>query len=383
MKKLATIVLIALAFSLNACKGPEGPAGPQGLAGKDGKDGLNGKDGANAGFVYFDGFKTDLKCATCHTPDIDTTFFVAGKVKQWENSTHGNGTAWSEYSSGCAECHTTEAYQLKQAGKPVTDILNPTPPGCFACHKPHSTGDFSLRTTTPVALPASIVGVADATFDLGKGNLCASCHRPRTISPMPDPTKTGATDSLVVTNNRWYTHYGVQSQMLTGVGAFQFTTAATYTKTAAHSSGVIKTDGCVTCHMENVSPITPGQAYGAQIGGHTMKMEFVAHGSTTPAQLLTTCKTCHTSITKFDYNGKQTAFQANMDTLKSLLVAKGWIDNDNGILATSAKPIVFKPAARAGILMNYMTLLHDGSNGVHNPAYMNDIVRASIVEARK
>lgn len=374
MKKLATILLVALAFSLNACKGPEGPAGPAGPTGKD------GKDGKDAGFVYFDGFKADLKCATCHNPDIDTTYYVAGRVKQWEESKHGGGSAWEENRAMCAECHTTEAYQLKQAGKTVTDIYNPTPPGCFTCHSPHSKGDFSLRTTAPQTLIPSIVGVANTTFDLGKGNVCASCHRPRTISPLPDPNKTAATDSLVISNNRWYTHYGVQGQMLVGAGAFQFKDVAAYGTTTAHTSGIIKTDGCITCHMADYSP---ANAYGGKIGGHTMNIAFTPEGSTTSVEMLNGCKNCHSSITKLDYNGKQTTFEANMDTLKSMLVAKGWIDTNNNILATSAKPIVFKPATRSGAFFNYMVLLHDGSNGVHNPAYMNDMVRASIAEMRK
>jgi hypothetical protein len=376
MKKLAAVFFVALAFSLFGCKGPEGPVGPAGTSGKDGQ---------NAGFVYFDGFKDSLKCATCHNPEQDTTFYLGGRVLQWEASLHGGGTAWEENRSSCAECHTTEGFIRKTKNMTIPDIADPTPPGCFACHSPHSNGDFSLRTTTStqLTLASNITGVAASTFNVGKGNLCVGCHHPRTLSPLPDPTKTQTTDTLKITNNRWYAHYGVQGQILTGFGAFQFGDAAAYAKTTAHSTNApISTDGCVVCHMADYSP---ANAYGGKIGGHTMKISYTAEGSTTAVELLNGCKNCHSSITKLDYNSKITTFNANMDTLKNLLVAKNWIDASDAIVipTTGDKTLKIVPASRSGALFNYMMLLHDGSHSVHNPAYANDMVRASITEMRK
>ncbi len=282
MKKLAAVLFVALAFSLFGCKGPEGPVGPAGTSGKDGQ---------NAGFVYFDGFKDSLKCASCHNPEQDTTFYVRGRVYQWEESRHGGGTAWEENRTSCAECHTTEGFIRKTKNMTIPDIANPTPPGCFACHSPHSNGDFSLRTTTStqLTLASNITGVAASTFNLGKGNLCVGCHHPRTLSPLPDPTKTNpATDTLKITNARWYAHYGVQGQILTGFGAFQFGDAAAYAKTTAHSANApISTEGCVACHMADYSP---ANAYGGKIGGHTMKISYTPEGSTTAVELLNGCK---------------------------------------------------------------------------------------------
>lgn len=376
MKKLVAILFVALAFSLFGCKGPEGPVGPAGTVGKDGQ---------NAGFVYFDGFKDSLKCASCHNPEQDTTFYVRGRVYQWEESRHGGGTAWEENRTSCAECHTTEGFIRKTKNMTIPDIANPTPPGCFACHSPHSNGDFSLRTTTStqLTLNSNITGVAASTFNVGKGNLCVGCHRPRTLSPLPDPTKTTNNDTLKITNNRWYAHYGVQGQVLTGVGAFQFGDAAAYAKTTAHSTNApISTEGCVACHMADYSP---ANAYGGKIGGHTMKISYTPEGSTTAVELLNGCKVCHSSITKLDYNSKITTFNANMDSLKALLVARNWIDASNTIKipTTGDKTLKIVPASRSGALFNYMMLLHDGSHGVHNPAYANAMVLASIAELNK
>jgi hypothetical protein len=73
VKNFLTVLTAIALFGLIACEGPAGPAG------KDGADGTQGPAGQNAGFVYFDGFKADLKCATCHTSDLDTAYFVAGR----------------------------------------------------------------------------------------------------------------------------------------------------------------------------------------------------------------------------------------------------------------------------------------------------------------
>jgi hypothetical protein len=376
------LVSLFVVASLSGCKGPEGATGPQGDQGEPGTNGTNGTNGADAGFVYFDGFKDSLKCATCHNPDQDTTFYIAGRARQWEESVHGGGTAWEENRTACAECHTTEGFIRKTKGMAVPDIPNPTPPGCFACHSPHTSGDFALRTTAAAqqTLNSNITGVANSTFNLGAANLCVGCHRPRTLSPTPDPQKDGATDTLKITSSRWYGHYGVQGQVLTGVGAFAFKGGTAYGNTTAHTGAPVSTEGCAVCHMADYSP---ANAYGGKIGGHTMKISYTAEGSTTAVEMLNGCKRCHSSITKLDHNGVRTAVGTKMATLKALLVAKGWIDTLNNIKASSSAPIVVVPASRSGALFNYMLVLHDGSTGVHNPAFVKDMLDASIAELNK
>jgi hypothetical protein len=379
VKKFLTVLTAIALFGLIACEGPAGPAGKDGAAGTAGKD---------AGFVYFEGFKADLKCSSCHNADTDTVNNVAGRSIQWANSKHGYGTASEENRAGCVECHSTEGFIEKVNGTSITDIMTVTPPGCFACHAPHKNGDFSLRTTATVSLTSNITGVNASTFNVGKGNLCVACHRPRPITTsattmLPDPTKTATTDTLKIASSRWYGHYGVQGQLLTGAGAVQFAGAATYGTTSPHSTAApISTDGCTTCHMADYSP---ANAYGNKIGGHTMHVSYTPEGSTTAVEMLNGCKLCHSTITKLDYNSKITTFKANMDTLKKLLVTKNWIDTLDAIKipTTGDKTLKIVPASRGGALFNYMMMVHDGSNGIHNPTYANDVVRASIAELRK
>ena len=89
------------------CKGPGGTMGPAGDTGKDGKD---------AGFIYFEGFKENLKCGTCHTPDNDTALYVNARRLQYQTAGHITGTGWGRNTTTCAGCHTTEGFLDRAKG---------------------------------------------------------------------------------------------------------------------------------------------------------------------------------------------------------------------------------------------------------------------------
>lgn len=387
MKKLAAVFLVAFAFSIVGCKGPEGPVGPAGPA---------GKDGISAGFVYFDGFKADLKCATCHTSGIDTTFFVAGRKAEWANSKHAIGGDVDRNASACARCHTTEGLQNYVAGKTAVDILHPSAPGCFACHAPHGNGDFSLRVTGAVTMTSGIDGVNDYSYTTTNKstNMCITCHQPRAMSPKaPAYTKTATTDSIVLTSSRWYNHYGIQGPMLTGQGGYEFANYSfpSSTHKTLVASGTLE---CADCHMQE--PVGGGAT---KAGGHTMKLEFDSHG--TPTVLVYGCQQsgCHSDIgtatthtvtrTVFDDYRKSSGMSRNdiakgLDSLKTLLIAKGWYDPVTELVnASSSKPLVIKPAHKAGALYNFFFVEHDLSEGIHNSKYAKALIDASIAELNK
>ncbi len=366
VKNFLTVLTAIALFGLVACEGPAGPAG------KDGAAGAAGAKGTDAGFVYFEGFKADLKCASCHNPDTDTTYFKAAATFQWAASKHANGGTAFESGSSCAECHTTEGFVQKMNGQVVTQKTNSSPVGCFACHAPHANGNFQLRKSTAVTLFSNLTGVADFTFDYGKGNLCAQCHRPRTQANKLDPSKstvTALTDSIKITSGRWYSHYGVQSQMLMGKGGYEWANQTNPVGSSFHTTATaIKADGCTICHMTT--------AQGDYSGGHSMKLESEEEG-----QNLTGCKVsgCHgTTLTSLDYKGAMTKTHKNLDTLKVLLAQAGWLDT----LAMQAKLVTIKPSNRAGALWNFFLVEHDLSAGVHNTEYANALLRNSIAKMR-
>jgi hypothetical protein len=323
----------------------------------------------------------DISSSPCHNPNIDTLgYYVSWRVSEWRNSGHAvaaNASGEWENGGGCQACHTRDGYIQQQNGVAVT-ATSGTSPDCFACHDPHSKGNFDLRATTPVTLASNIKGVAASTFDYGAGgNLCVSCHHPRTLNPLPPNPSLPDGNDTVTTSVRWYPHVGVQGQMLMGAGGYEFNNGTNYFPTQYYhgNNAAIKQDGCPLCHM--ATPATRSSGVG-ELGGHTMHLDEIIEGTDT--KLVSACNVagCHASLTTFDHNGKVTAVQAYMDTLKTLLVAKGWIDTANSI-----KTVKITPARRSGALFNYLFVLHDGSNGVHNAEYAIALLQNSLVEIRK
>jgi hypothetical protein len=374
MKKLRNLLrlLVAGLFLVGmfaACEGPEGPAGPKGDKGDPGDPGAPGEN-----VVNWEGFEEGIKCADCHNPDVDTLYFVWGIRAQWYQSKHSNGGAYIENSASCAPCHTTEGFVQAALGRTVTGQPISSPIGCFACHSPHSRADFSLRVTDPVTMLAGVVGASDPVFDYGKGNLCASCHKPRSINPKPDPTKTASTDTITINTIRWYQHYGVQGLMLMGENGFEFQ-GKTYTNSFHTNAQAIKDNGCGICHMalEERNPA----------GGHTMKLEDEEAG-----ELVAGCETtgCHGSGMELDYEGSQTEIHGLLDSLATLLLDREWIyENSSGgysVNAGSSSPrgsaLRITPAYLSGAMYNFFYVEHDLSFGGHNFKYSRDLLEHSI-----
>ncbi|HXG00245.1 MAG TPA: hypothetical protein VNL69_05635 [Bacteroidota bacterium] len=372
-------VLVAAAFLLFGCEGPQGPAG------KDGKDG-------QTGVLNLEGFAPGINCGSCHNPDIDTTYYLWARRYQWERSLHAYGGDLERNGPNCAGCHTTEGLIERWKNNWSTQVVgakdNPSPPGCFACHSPHSRGNFTLRDTTPVTIASFIVGVPDATFDYGKGNMCVQCHQTRTASPMtpkPDPTKTAPTDTIVITSSRWYPHYGVQGQMLMGTGGFEFQ-GYNYRGHSNHTTNAtIRQEGCVICHM--ASQVYPPDLGTGRGGGHTMKIRYSStEAGTDTLFVLTGCNQsgCHGAggFTKTSLLAAEKAIEDSLHALETLLIQRGWLTTSGLVNASSSRPLKIAPAAKAGALYNYFFVEHDASRGMHNTKYAQDLLNSSLQALR-
>jgi hypothetical protein len=312
-------------------QGPAGPAGPQGDTGPAGPQGPAGPAGAAGEMAV-----GDLTCTECH----NDTSLITGKQVAWSESGHGTGGSYVRgTSAGCAGCHSGGGFSdmvaagLNPGGVEAGDP-NPTRQDCRACHQIHTsyTGeDWALETTDPVVLYA----LEDATFDGGMGNLCANCHQPRRAME--------ATDGIVNWSSTHYgPHHGPQSAILLGIGG-----AGVEGSPSPHA--LVVEDTCVTCHI-------------GEGGNHTF------------AASVTACQACHADAEDFDINGVQTEVQAMLDELKGALAAKGMLDEEED------EPVVGEyPEAEAVALWNYITIAHeDGSLGVHNPAYTEALLEASL-----
>ncbi len=317
------------------CSKEAGPVGPEGKAGADGV----------------------AKCGICHS--VSTT--ILARQVQWENSMHATGGHFDRNSTSCAPCHTHEGFREtlgfthpKTVGAPPN---NPTPQNCRTCHNIHQNfdgTDYKLATSAPVNL------VLGGTYDSGKSNLCAECHQARPVNPKPALNG----PDVQITNFRWGPHYGVQSSMLLGAGAYEIPGSVAY-ENSPHATMVA--DGCVTCHMA-----TP---YGNKAGGHTMKMAYEYGGGMTPN--MAGCVSCHTTAKNFDINSVQTEVAALKDELKALLIAAQVLDaNEYAVVGAHS-------ADKAGILLNYQLTKYDRSYGVHNAKYQKALLKNSIEYMKK
>ena len=316
------LILLALVLASCAGAGEPGPAGPAGAAGPEGPAG----PAMTA---------ADLACTDCHN---DTTL-IAGKAAAWDESVHGTGESYVRgTSAGCAGCHSGGAFSaMAAAGLNPSEVEagdpDPTRQDCRACHEIHTSytaDDWALETTSPVTLFA----FESQTFDGGKGNLCATCHQPRS---QIDATVDGM---IEITSSHWGPHHGPQSTMLLGLGG-----AGVEGNPSAHS--VMVEDTCVSCHL-------------GEGDSHTFEPDVAA------------CQGCHADIEDFDVNGLQTDVEALIAELGEKLEAAGLLDDGDPVPGTY-------PEAQAQAAWNWIYVtLEDKSMGVHNPAYAKALLEAGL-----
>ena len=340
---LLIAVMLAAAFVLTACAGPAGPAGPVGPTGPAGAQGDTGPSPAAA----------DLTCTACHN---DTTLIVS-KDAQFETSLHGTGESYLRGTSkDCAGCHGSEGAKASiNAGLPPHDpsivgVVNVSPFDCRTCHNIHTTytsDDFSLTGgEQPVVLE-----MTGGTFDGGAGNLCANCHQIRNAAP----TATGG--NVEITSSRFGPHYGIPAQMLLGEGGLGVSGTP-----SAHYSTVA--DTCVGCHM--------GEEF-----NHTF------------APVVARCQTCHADLANFDSNDVQTDVEAKVEELHAIFVDMKLLNpatdlwgiydpaSDKWSNPSATAPLIVSEAV-ANAMWNYKFVVYDKSLGVHNSAYTNALLEASL-----
>ncbi|MFZ4615473.1 MAG: hypothetical protein ACOYM2_04640 [Rectinemataceae bacterium] len=373
---------------------------------------------------------TPADCMSCHD-STDAEYPLLGARLGNEVSGHATlGNSRYANATGCQRCHTNEGYvqyvkmdfdtakydlwansknadgsNAKDAsGKsvPVPYINYPSQPGCFTCHNPHRSGDFTLRTQTVDPKTAAVsnqkITLYDKTvFDGGSGNLCASCHQARGNVQ----TATAAQKGMI--SPRGASHHGPEADMLVGANGYEFAGMKYFS--SPHYSFVDNT--CIGCHM-----VQPEARYGfsPEIGGHA----FTVVGDVHEAELgnVANCIGCHkdiktvaakkyinTTITAlkntvyftikakkdYDGNGKVEFVQQEVQGLLDRLVNVG----GTGVMQKMANPM-FKPdgsfiasktaytEAQLGAYANLMYVIEDKSLGVHNSVYTIELLMDSI-----
>lgn len=334
--------ILVLVFAMAACEGDVGPAGPAGPAGETGAPALN-------------------TCAGCHNDD---SVLLAVEL-QFAESLHWNSEEWTR--SGpqyyvCMECHNHNGFITAVVnGEALPQSFeNPAPINCRTCHQIHTTyteDDYALTTTTAVALK-----VGGGVFDHGDGNLCVNCHQARPITPAP----VIGGDPVNVTNSRYGPHYGPQANVMAASGLFHFG-EGTPPATNDHARS------CNMCHM--VAPAYDGGSYLA--GGHLWKLSYDS------TEMIAACTQCHGSATSFDYRPEdgRPAVRVLLAELRALMLESEDSENPNpiGILNADNYAVTGTwPADLVAAFLNYKYFYHDGSEGLHNPAYARWVLENTL-----
>jgi len=306
------------------------------LAGCAGERGLQGEPGT-------------ASCFGCHGDD--NLEFVAIQ-EQWQNSAHGSGANTERATAPCSRCHTGEGFLNMISGEDTVSIDNPSAIHCFACHAPHTDGNFNLRAQEPPVLENG------GAFDFGEANLCAHCHQSR----QPSPAFSSA-DSLTIPNNRWGPHHSMQADVFAGINAYVFP-GDTYDSDSPHN-GPTNANGCITCHM--------APPFGDEAGGHTWRMQYTSHDQLEDFRTGCNIETCHNGrLEDFSYLGVRDSVGVLLGSLQSMLLDAGFVD-DTGLPVPGTYAM-----DDAGAIYNFLFFEGDRSQGIHNPDYVFDALNASV-----
>jgi predicted CXXCH cytochrome family protein len=275
-------------------------------------------------------------CGSCHGSTTHHT-----KSFEWNASAHAVSTtegASFQYQnrSGCAQCHTSQGFVTETVGgqasaAPYADVQ---PVGCVTCHDPHSgTNPSQLRKP-----------VADA---------CTSCHTLRESSHGM--------------------HKSNQGDMLLGKSGMEFV-GYKY----SNSSHTNMPERCVTCHMAPSPTYDPTYAtkdtLDDKLGGHTFRVAWMNPADSTMMLNSVGCRDCHGEVSMTFVEQSQASIHTLLDSLSALL------PQSNGAPKFRTDPSLTPVQSMAAF--NYYFVLSDGSFGVHNHKYAEELLTSSIEQVK-
>lgn len=335
--------------------------------GKDNKINMMNRDNVN----YI-----DVTAITSLTHGKMTSENGAYKVRKssrtagWEQSGHNIDLSPSQVSQdNCVTCHNGLAFPDKKTFAEINSAKAPI--GCNTCHGA-TKEPKDLKGKKPMKVASGL------TIDAGVGTICINCHNGRrNLSDF---------ETLYTTSKA--PHRGPQAEVFFGFGGMELGGMA-YEK----SPHTAIENTCVTCHMAPAA-----DPYGP-VGDHTFKVS--ANG----VNNMNACKECHSDLTTVnrralgDYDGDKVleGIQDEVEGLIHLLEeallekysSKGVIelgdvhgtiyfitDNTNPeepehLKATDVSRDDYKAA------WNLFVIEDDGSKGIHNPAYVIQLLQQS------
>jgi len=296
--------------------------------------------------------------------------------EQWMKSGHNFDPAHTHATTGasCVECHDSESFvriKVKGEDPPAEDLPEHSEFGhtCTTCHNVENpTNILALQMAGDVTLPAY-----GDVVSAGTSAACISCHNARRVNP----------PEHILSSSRPGPHHGPQGDILSGTGAFTY--GGTF-GSSAHTAMV----GCVDCHL-GADPAEGDRGHN-EVGEHTFKMHWDGGTPANPNDDLLNvagCQRCHPGLDTFDImakgdhdgDGVVEGVQTEVGGLLELLEAELPHDEEGEISFPDPDDIDPTDLTVVGQLManyNYHLVLEDRSLGVHNTAYVVQMLRASI-----
>ena len=316
-----------------------------------------------------------VACFDCHSDDDNLLLRPKG---QFQNSAHANhayldatvdinGSLFEVNLCG-SECHTHEGY-LRTFDSVAISGTKYSAINCFTCHLPH-TGEYaqydvdSLRGLVPYI---SFYNQDMPAKDFGKSNSCANCHK-----IYDDYLFSEFSGSTVNLSALFGAHYSGQADLLAGTGGFQFWDTSLAETTYANSH--LTSDACLKCHYEF------GQGY--TFGEHTFRLEDTLTGQQFPNSC-NESPSCHDGtpppVDNFYVGDIMNSIGMCLLGLQQRLESRRFLDPDdpegNSFVVDTTIPV-----DAAKILYNYLFIMNEGSQGVHNPKYARELLYASIIK---
>jgi hypothetical protein len=301
-------------------------------------------------------------CGTCHTGAHQPTY------EQWQQSSHAavvQGVAeditetGDFYTNTCGVCHVGDIYyQATLQGKTVASdafvgaaVSSLNGITCAVCHDPHErTGnaimpdegrDFQLRFPE-VATPTATNTVAAAT-DTTRFNGCGQCHHSR---------------GTIWTATSRGPHHSVQSNVYAGEMPMpDGAEPLVFSRVSVHS---FAPEQCATCHMyrqDFQSDVAPA------ISGHSFEINRSScattgcHPSTAQAQAVQ-------ATLREEISGRLDDLEARLDAWGNWKYSAEGGPEDQSAIPDEILQVRF--------LLEYAQ--NDGSLGIHNPAYIRDML---------
>lgn len=378
-------------------------------------------------------------CGSCHGEPPRHGLFQQWETSAHSNY----ATAIAESSSGsCAGCHTAQGFMTwigsgdlsKQLQGKTGNITAPElaaivtpdnaqPQTCTVCHDPHKQGFGTTNATVRITDNTGMLRAGFEATNVGKGAICMVCHNTRNglHNDANPPTAYSAP------------HTPSQTDVLMGQNAY-------FVNTQRSPHGDLQ-DTCVTCHMEeSPAPLDLSMAgaganhsFAADIkmcskchsdkldgtalqAGTKAKLDTVGTALTQylskklPASFTVLEQTPHTYNTK-SYDVLSDPTVISKDNIASIQPGEvhgqeGYILNFKNTVAVTYRPAGEQPhtvnaksvqfalgnlttdgktqvipmtdtLVKAG--WNYYLVEGDGSEGIHNPAYINQVLDATLI----